>query len=178
MAFLKKIKNMFTYTAGFILYHCSNTKNHYPCRLIGEKKHSTSGKSVIIYRILGNKIPIETETSLLLESPDLISRFHPADAIKIGAIALDEFISEISQNKKKEKYHFVRDLMLNSAHDIGNNKKIQASNQEWAHTTHTPPQSAFPSQHIPGNRYPCKLVGGKCNHNKTKTTVIYTIMGN
>jgi hypothetical protein len=81
--------------------------------------------------------------------------------LRIGSIALEEFISGLPKNSRKQKFNEIKNMMLNPSHVTSTQKNITALFTEPAIK----------------NTYPFKLVSGKPNHQGTDTIITYTILG-
>lgn len=171
---IKKIIHIILSLRGFIQYHYACTKNHYGCKLMGEKRDQSSNISTIIFRNLGELCYREVPVKELLATPQLLANFHPKEALRIGSIALEEFIYEIPKEIRKEKFNHMKNIMLSSIHDISSAKNILLEEEFFKKSTR------FESDivKIPNkNKYSFRLVGGRFNKETYNTTITYTILG-
>jgi len=167
MFVVKKLKDALAKLSGFFQYHYASSKNHYLYKLLGEKHAYDTNNTIIVFRKLGEKQPIEMPVKELLAAPHLIAHIHPKEALKIGSIALEEFIVELPENSRKQQFNKMKNIMLNSTHSLSNNESGNSPLQL---------QHLSPAINIK-NTYPFKLVGGKSNNNGINTTITYTILG-
>ncbi len=172
--YIKKIKHMISNLTGFFQYHYANTKNHYTCRLLGEKYKDNH--VVISFRNLGESHTTEISIQELLSTPFLIANFHPKEALIIGSIALEEFTLGLSKNDQKEEFYKIKNIMLNSIHDITRSIKDSYLEESFLINQKKSIKTSFIRQH-PKNKYPFKLVGGKSSDQINGTVITYTILG-
>ena len=81
---------------------CSNTRNHYPYKLIGERISTDHLNTIVLYRILGKKGIFEIKLDELLRDPKFLEKFHPMDAVKFGVITLSDVLFK-PDNKTERK---------------------------------------------------------------------------
>jgi len=180
---MKKIKNLIIKTKQFIncLYYLRSSiaKNTYPCKLVGEKINPLGNGTIILYKIRGEQDNNEIPLQYLLNTKKLIEKFHPTDAVKLGSIALKDILLELNENERNQKFNIIKNIMLNSTHDIYPIKEFKIL--DYQHKTPTFNNSVNKDDYLDsavmGNTYPCKLVGSKATDNTSLTIIIFTILG-
>ena len=77
-------------------------KNIYPYRLVGEKNNSKVSGTKIIYTTLGKREGYNRSLQDLISNKDLISKFHPTEAVKFGFIYMGDILFGFSNQVKKQ----------------------------------------------------------------------------
>lgn len=111
---LEKIKSKIDNTIGKYQYFYYSQRNFYRCKLVGEKPSRDENDTIIIYRILGKRDIFEIPIQELLLTPDLLSQFHPTEAIKFGAISMGDVLLRIHDSKRREKFDEIKKKMMDS----------------------------------------------------------------
>lgn len=179
MFLINQVKNTFFKLLGFFQYHYARMRNYYPCKLIGEKRSKETNNTIVVFHKIGKKQPIEIHIKDLLANPALVAQFHPTEAIKLGSIALEEFIFELPKHKRKIIFNKVKRIMLNSTHDVSPNKNIEniLTKTDPCNINNDDNSNIDMPSSIIKNTYTCKLVGAKQGHENSETIIIYTILG-
>lgn len=97
---------------GFIQYHLASLRNYYPCKLVGEKQTKEKCNTVILYRMLGKRDVHEILIQDLLATPELVAKFHPTEAVKLGSIAMGDLLLKEGTDMRKEVFDEIREKML------------------------------------------------------------------
>jgi hypothetical protein len=98
---------------GKYQYIHSSKRNSYRCKLVGEKPSPEENNTIIIYRILGKRDIFEISIRKLLENPELLSQFHPTEAVKFGAISMGDVLFDLDETKRKDKFNEIKQKMVN-----------------------------------------------------------------
>ncbi|HSW68655.1 MAG TPA: hypothetical protein VLI69_00675 [Gammaproteobacteria bacterium] len=179
MSFMEKIKNFMVRIKHFInsLYYFKSilAKNVYPCRLIGEKIDSQ--ETIILYKIRGQQNNSEILLQQLLNNKKLIEKFHSADAVKLGIIAFKDIILSLDKSEQEQKFYQIKNIMLNSIHDIYPSKYFTDICLINSCTNNSIDEENYLDLAVRENKYPCKLVASKTTHKKNCTTIVFTILG-
>ena len=81
---------------------------------MGERPTKEKRNTVIIYRILGKRDIFEISIEKLLANPQLLSMFHPTEAVKFGAIAMGDILLKENEEKRNKKFDEIKQKMLDS----------------------------------------------------------------
>jgi len=102
---MKKIKKLIAIIKQFLNYvyyfHYSINRNVYPYKLIGNKIDPLQRGTMILYKIRGEGKTNEILLKHLLSNKNIVERFQPLDAVKIGTIALEDTIIELPKDRRQ-----------------------------------------------------------------------------
>lgn len=117
MGLYKKVNRFFSNIYDMIHYNLATRQNKYRCILVSEIQNvQDQYNTVITYRILGKRNLFEITIRELLEQHALINQFSPIDAMKLGEIAMGDFIfSEFEMSGREEaqkKFNLLKNKML------------------------------------------------------------------
>lgn len=104
MRFLKKCIHVLGLFPAATTYQCLSIKNRYPCRVVGERIHSDTQETVVIYKITPRKEEFEISLKELLNQPLLIEKFHPTEALRLGFMAFGEIFFNQPKDAAYAKY--------------------------------------------------------------------------
>lgn len=174
---IKKIGSKLKYLINSMYYlKDSISKNTYPYKLIGEKIYHLESGKIVLYKILGQQNNNEISLKNLLNNKKFIEKFHPADAIRLGAMAFEEIISNLNHAERQVKFDQIKNTMLNSAHDVYPKREPSLHELQNITSDHTTNEDYLDIA-VMRNSYPCKLVGGKTDRKQIRTIITYIIWG-
>ena len=112
---LKLIKRKVSYWINSIYYYFATHRNQYYCKLIGEKLNpQEKSNTIILYRLLGKRDIFEISIRELLDNRDLLEKFHPTEAVKLGAIAMGDMLSTIEHDATVARFQEIKRKMLDA----------------------------------------------------------------
>lgn len=172
------------YIVDYIYYFNSSIiKNTYLCKLLGEKINFLKEEPLIVFKLLGKKSTYTIPLSKLLCNKKLVEGFHPADALKLGSLALNDVFLKLPEHKRCNQFNKIKTLMLNSTHDVYANI-LTADVDSLCITSNQNVSQDIPMEiyhyldlSTVDNIYPYKLVGGSFHPDNDNTIIIYTIFG-
>lgn len=113
---LKFITTLLEKPIGYIHYKLFSRRNYFPCKLIGEKPNEKEDYNTVIkYRYIPKSQVYTESIQKLVENTDLLQKFSPIDAFKLGAIAMGDALFSGDQEEIKKRFEKVKKTMLNSA---------------------------------------------------------------
>lgn len=176
MFVIRKVKYLAVQLMGFLQYYCAAfMRNYCQCKLHGEKRSTETNETVVVYHKAGNSRSLEISIKELLSNPTLISNFYPEDALKIGFIALEQFVFEMPLGERTIKFSQVKQIMLNSTYDV--TQKSNPFNLFFESINCEINKNNEPN-YLCKNIYPCRLVGGKADNIALGgTRITFTILG-
>ena len=83
----------------------------YPYVLVGELRDNEA-KTMLMYRLRGKRDIYQQTAQEISNNPELISKFHPLDVRIIAYICGVEQIMEIPQEKRTERFAFIKDRIF------------------------------------------------------------------
>ena len=174
MFIIQKINGVITRAIGFFqYYYAAFMRNYYPCKLDGEKHSEEANEAIVVYHKAKNRLSLEIPIKELLSNPTLIADFQPEEALKIGYIALEQFVLEVPLNERTLKFNQIKHIMLNSTCDVTQNFNFR--NLFFETTDESTKHCDI--NHLNKNIYPCRLVGVKSNNITSETRIIFTVLG-
>lgn len=109
-----RVKSAFMRWLGFLTYHFPG-KNHYVCTLVGEKAGKDPFNTIVVYRFIGKRDIYKISLRELLNDHELVAKFHPTQAIKLGAIAMGDLLfSENEESSRRQKFEAVKRKLLDT----------------------------------------------------------------
>lgn len=174
MFMINKINDVIIQTIGFFQYYYSAfMRNYYPCKLDGEKRSEETNEIFVVYHKIRNNLLLEIPIKNLLSNSKLLANFQPEEAVKIGFIALEQFILESPLNESALKFNQIKHIMLNSTSTVNHNFSFE---NEFIDTAHIQTKNDN-TNYLHKNKYPCRLVGEKQDNTINSTRIIFTILG-
>jgi hypothetical protein len=165
----KRLRNIINY---FYYLKVSMTNNLYPYKLIGQKFDRKDNTSRIIYKISGIHLNQVSELQKIICDFNVLEKFHPLDALKMGEIAFSDTIYLLPEKSRSKKYFETCDSMIylfNGFYfkNINSNKYVCENKN----------QNIYDNFFIE-NTYICKFVDAKLHHsNFEEIKIIFTIYG-
>ena len=92
-------------------YKLSEIKNVYSHKAVGQRTDRHGGTQVL-YTILGKRDIYSIRIEDLMDDAQLLSRFHPCQAAKFGAIALGDALFESPADQRESRYQRIKAEML------------------------------------------------------------------
>lgn len=175
MFIIQKVKDVVVQFIGFFQYYCAAfMRNYYPCKLDGEKRSEETKETIVVFHKSGSTCLLEMPIKELLADTSLIANFIPEESVKIGYIALEQFLLEVPLDERTSKFNQIKHIMLNSTCDVTQNLNFN----DLFFDIKTFKSNINGENHRSSrNVYPCRLVGGKVDVITTRTRVIFTVLG-
>lgn len=174
MFIIQKVNDVIVRAIGFFQYYYSAfMRNYYPCKLDGEKRSEETNEIIVVYHKAKNSLSLEMPIKELLSNYTLTADFQPEEAVKIGFIALEQFVLEVPLDERAVKFNQIKHIMLNSTCDV-----TQNFNFGNIFLKPTDESTKYGDRnHLNKNIYPCRLVGRKPDNVTNGTRIIFTVLG-
>ena len=92
-------------------YKKAELRNFYSHKAVGQKTNE-DGDTIILYTILGKRYIYTISIQNLMETKELLERFHPCQAAKFGSIAMGEVLFSLPSDKREMSFKKIKNQML------------------------------------------------------------------
>ena len=106
------------------LHKIAEMRNHFPYKAVGQCT-KTPGDTIILYTILGKRDLYEIPIKDLMDNKELIAKFSPLQAAKLGAIALGDILFSLPEEDRKQRYEEIIEKMLVKDNEYEHNNTRQ-----------------------------------------------------